>query len=278
MNKAFKTSEGREAVIAYYDMLLKNLTVPYEETTVETCCGSTSVITAGDESNPPIVLLHGSSINATMWVKDISDLAKSYRVYAPDMPGEPGKSCETQQSFETTAYADWLYDVMNGLGIQKAVLAGASLGAWLGAMFAINYGEMVEKLILLCPAGIGSQNHAFKEIAFNLLSKGEMGVNLLFAEINGGVDVPEPILNYNKLISAVFNARQEVIPVFSDEELNKITMPSLLIVGAKDIMLNSKETAERFAKCVPNAKTIMLPDAGHSLYGLSADMMEFIER
>ncbi len=276
--KAFKSQQGREAVVAYYHMLLGKLTVPYEELTVETTYGSTAVLAAGDTNNPPLVLLHGSSINATMWIGDMNTYAKAFRVYAPDMPGEPGKSSEEQYPFDTMDYVEWLSQVFCGLKIEKTALAGASLGAWLAVKFASHYPKKVEKLVLMCPAGVGSQNHAFKDIAIGLLSKGEAGIDELFRQINGGAAIPQVILDYQKLIAAVFNSRMEVIPVFADEELEKLIMPSLLLVGEKDIMLNSLETAARFRKSVPNGQISIIPQAGHSLTGFAQEIMAFLKR
>lgn len=275
--KAFRTQEGKEAVLQYYDLLLEHLVVPHEKLNINTRFGSTFILAAGDTANPPIVMLHGSSMNSAMWIDDINALCHGYRIYAPDIPGEPGRSDGTQLPFDTSDYADWLLDVIEGLSLDKCILGGASLGAWLAAKFAIGHPDRISRLLLLCPAGIGSQNHAFKDIALSMLSKGEEGVNELFAQINGGEPVPEAILNYSKLIAIAFNARQEPIPLFSDEELTQLTMPSITFVGTKDIMLHSDETAARIAKLLPHAEIVTLPEKGHSLSGLANRMLPFLK-
>jgi len=276
--KAFKSDEGKEAVINYYNMLLSNLTVPYEEISIGAGLGDTFILAAGDKSNPPVILLHGSSMSSAMWINDINQMSADYRVYAPDIPGEPGKSHEDQLPLDTDDYSNWLFEILGGLEINKAILAGASLGAWLAVRFAVNHPERVKKLALLCPAGIGSQNHAFKDIALSLLTRGEEGLNELFTEINGGNPIPEIILNYQKLIAFSFNSRQEVIPTFTDEELKRLNMPCIVFVGGKDIMLQSDETAERVSRLVPTAEIVVLPDRGHSLSGLAGQMMCFMRK
>lgn len=85
----------------------------------------------------------------------------------------------------------------------------------------------------MCPAGIGSQNHEFKEIALSLLQKGEKGLDELFLKINGDLPIPEIVMNYQRLIAVSFHPRQENVPIFSDEELKRLTMPSILFVGDK---------------------------------------------
>lgn len=274
MNKAFKTQAGREEVLKYYDMLLEELTIPYERLNISTRHGNTFLIAAGDADAPPMILLHGSSMNSCMWISDIIKYCKKYRVYAIDMPGEAGRSDEGQLPFTTTDYDDWLYDVFHQLSINKAVIIGASLGGWLSTKFAIRYPEKVEQLVLLCPAGIGAQNKKFIFIALFYMMLGEKGIRKLFRMINGNEDIPEIILNYQRLITQSFNTRKEAIPPFSDDELRCLTMPVHVYVGENDILLRSLETAERVKKLVPNAKVTVLPEVGHSLIHLTDSILE----
>ena len=275
--KAFKSEEGKEAILAYYDKLLEMMTIPYEKLRINTFSGPTFILAAGEPANPPIILLHGSSMNSAMWIGDMQKLSRYYRVYAPDLPGEPGRSNEEQLPFDTDDYSDWLSDLMKGLSIDEAIIGGASLGAWLALKFSVRHPEKVNKLVLLCPAGVGTQNHGFKEIALSLLTQGEEGLNELFRKINGDNPIPEIVLNYQKLIALFFNFRQEVIPIFSDDELRRLTMPSIIFVGSKDIMLKSEETAERTSRLVPQARIVVLPERGHSLSGLADDIIEFLQ-
>ena len=276
-NKAFKSLQGRDEVFKYYDMLLESLTIPYERINIDTRHGNTFCIAAGDVSAPPMVLLHGSSMNSIMWVSYILKYYKKFRVYALDIPGEAGRSDERQLQFTSSDLDDWLYDVFNELSLIKAVVIGASLGAWLAAKFAIRYPEKIDKLVLLCPAGIGTQN---KKIIFAVLFYmifGEKGIRKLFKIINGNVDMPEVILKFQILIGKNFNNRREPIPIFSDEELRRLTMPVVLFVGAKDIMLHSIETADRLRKLVPEAKINILPEGGHSIINLTDEILEQIK-
>lgn len=262
--------------MSYYDMLLEHAQFPCERIYVNTRFGDTFAIAAGATSAPTLILLHGSSMNSAMWIQDMQKFSSSFRVIAPDLPGEPGRSVEAQLSFETSAYCDWLADVFDGLSIQRAALMGISLGAWLAIKFAIKNPDRASKLVLLCPAGVGSQNVEFKDIALSLLSKGEAGVDELYVRINGGNPIPEIMLNYQKLIALGFNSRKEPIPMFSDCELKLLTMPSLLFFGKKDILLNAKEATERYGRLVSNSKVTMLPEKGHSLVGLANEAMSFL--
>lgn len=56
--------------------------------------GRTLVVLSGPEGAPPVVLLHGSTSNAVSWLGEAGILSRSFRVAAPDMPGEAGYSEE----------------------------------------------------------------------------------------------------------------------------------------------------------------------------------------
>ena len=130
-------------------------------------------------------------------------------------PGEPGKSDERQLSFESDDYAYWLSAVFSLLKIRQG-FSGRKFFRWLDRSEVFHsLSGCVEKAVLLAPAGIGSQNPEFAVRAMQLLPKGDTGVTELFTEINGGTAIPKDQLEYQKLITSVFNARQEIIPLFA---------------------------------------------------------------
>lgn len=273
---AFKTIEGRNAVLQTYDTFLGKMRIPRETIQVDTRFGKAFAIAAGDKDAPALMLLHGSGFNSVMWLEDMETYARHYRVYAIDLQGEPGKSGDRQLPFSGPDFAHWLLDVFGGLSVQRASLVGISLGAWLALKFAIARPEMAEKLVLLCPAGVGPQrtSFAFKSM-FHLLF-GEKGLERLYRNINGGKPVPRDILEYQKLIGKHFNFRRERIPLFSDGDISRLTMPSYLIVGEKDILFHSLKTAQRFRELVPHAKVDVLQGEGHTLVGLADDILAFL--
>lgn len=275
MKKAFKSESGKTAVTNYYNMLLEHLTISYEKINIPTSYGNTFALSVGDIQKPTVILLHGSSMNSAMWLDDIMVYVPHYHVIAPDIPGEPGQSDESQLPLDSNDYAKWLLDVLNELNIKDTYLVGNSLGGWLALRFSTLYPEKVKKLVLLAPAGIGSQNPAFALLAMELLSKGESGIDELLIQINGGIAIPEIILNYQKLIASVFNGRQEIIPIFSDKELKRLSMPCLVYVGNKDVMLKSEETAARSLKQIPQCRVVELSDRGHSLAGMAEEIAMF---
>lgn len=275
---AFKTADGRNAIYKQYDTFLSNMRITYEGINVDTRFGKAFMIAAGKKDAPVLVLLHGSGINSVMWIRDMERYSEHYRVYAVDLQGEPGKSSEKQLPFEGPDFDNWLHDVFMGLSIEKASIVGISLGAWLALKFAIAHSQMVDKLVLLCPAGVGTPKASFAYVSLFYMLLGEKGVEHLFRKVNGGKSIPKIMLDYQKLIGKNFNFRREQVPLFSDAELAQLTMPSILFVGRKDVMFHSLKTARRYRTLVPNAKVTVLQEAGHTLIGLVDDILSFLQQ
>lgn len=276
---AFKTAEGQNAVYKVYNTFLGNMKIPHEEIKVNTRFGKAFVIAAGMKDAPVLLLLHGSGFNSAMWIRDMEKYSKDYRVYAVDLQGEPGKSGHKQLPFKGSDFINWLWDVFEGLSIKKASIVGISLGAWLGLKFAIANPKMVEKLVLLCPAGVGPAKIFFPFVSlFYIMLMGEKGLERMYYKLNGGKPIPQVILEYQKLIGKNFNFRRKPMPRFSDEEIIQLTMPSMLFVGRKDVMFYSLKTAQRYRKLLPNAKVTVLQEAGHTLVGLEERILLFLKQ
>lgn len=273
---AFKTREGKAEVIGFYESLLQCWVQPNEQFTVPTRYGDAFVIACGEKSAPPLILLHGSAMNSVMWLGDAPVFAQTHRVYAVDLPGEPGKSSERQLPFRGPDFTLWMKDVLDGLGIEESSLVGISLGAWLAVKFASEYPERVEKLALLSPAGVGRQRISFivTSALFRLL--GEKMTKRLYPKVNGSQELPEVVLKYQQTIDRNFNYRRSILPVFPNLALRRLTMPVLAYAGEQDTMFHTRQTVRQFQKWLPNAQVKGLPGAGHVLIGLAEPISTFL--
>src|SRR6478672_7678562 len=104
---------------------------------------------AGDKT--PIVLLHGLTATRRYVVMGSKALERSgYRVIAYDARGH-GES-DPAQPYDYPSLAADLGTVLDDNGVDRAVLAGASMGAHTAARFALDQPERVAGLVLVTPA------------------------------------------------------------------------------------------------------------------------------
>ncbi|HZM82289.1 MAG TPA: alpha/beta fold hydrolase [Candidatus Limnocylindrales bacterium] len=266
---------GSSVIHEHYRALLDRWPVPSEQLTVPTRLGETFVVASGPAGAPPLVLLHGSGSTSAMWLGDISSYVDNHRVYAVDIPGEPGLSAPARPTLASGAYADWLGDVLDALGIQRVRLLGLSLGGWLAADFATRDPDRVERLVLLSPSGIGRQKLGIALLTLLLVPLGRYGRRLSLRLVLGTTP-PRVMADFVLVIHKHFRARREIVPRLGDEALAALTMPVLAIVGGRDALLDSAGTRDRLSRHAPGAEVIFLPGAGHLLPSQSGRIAEFL--
>ncbi len=113
-----------------------------------------SVQEAAGEAWPPIVLLHGLTATRRYVVMGSRALERAgHRVVAYDARGH-GRSTPAPESsaYNYQRLADDLEAVLDACGLERAVLAGASMGAQTAVRFALEQPERVAALGLITPA------------------------------------------------------------------------------------------------------------------------------
>ena len=106
------------------------------------------VATAGDESAPPIVLLHGWPQHWWMWRKVIPELAKTHRVYAPDLRGF-GWSDAPPGTYSKMGLAADVERLLDVLEIETCTLVGHDWGGFVAWLTAIRAPGRLERLVVL---------------------------------------------------------------------------------------------------------------------------------
>jgi pimeloyl-ACP methyl ester carboxylesterase len=268
------------ALLEQYRQVLAGWPVPNTQLTLATRSGETFVVACGDERAPPLVLLHGAQANAATWMFDTVSWSRHFRVFAVDLVGECGLSAPARPPLQGDAYANWLDDVLNGLGIARASLVGMSFGGWVATDYAARRPHRVAQLALICPGGIGRQKN-FLVKALPLLLLGRWGEARMLRMVMGPepAQVPElvrPLLALMERIRKTVRPRTEPMPIVDDAALQSLRMPLLAIVGAKDPLLDSFETMRRLARHVPHAEVRFLPEGHHFLPGQQEPVLRFL--
>ena len=141
-------------MLGLYKKLLDGWPLKSERLLVPTSRGETFVLACGPADAPPLLLIHGSMGNAAMWKFDAPVWAERFKIYAVDLIGEPGLSAQARPPLDAGVFADWLAEVLKGLGLEKVSIVGESLGGWMALAYSTRYPASVARLALLVPSGL----------------------------------------------------------------------------------------------------------------------------
>lgn len=267
----FVNDKAKADILAAYDAAIDRWPLPAERLKLSTAAGETFALAFGsrDAPNPPIVLLHGSGSNSSMWLGAAKGLGTENRVYAVDIPGDPGFSAENRLSLMDGSYPRWLAEALAALDQKenwksdKPILIGLSLGAWLALAFGIFAPESVSGLILLSASGLVAPRKSFMLKALLSKLRGRAGTAALYASLYGGQPLPEGSLASGILLAEGVRPRLGEIRIFDDKELASLRMPVYLSMGDKDVMLRSRDSCARLGALCPGAQIELSEKCGH---------------
>lgn len=284
MAAIYRNEAGKQAVLGEYRNILAAWPVSNKQYQIPTSYGETFVIESGDPKNPALVLLHGSLSNSFTWFGDVPLLSERFHVFAVDLIGEAGFSAESRPTYKSGAYEQWMDEAITGLGLSQCSIAGLSLGGWMALRYATVYPEKVSNLILICPGGLAMQRRGLmlrmllQKISARGSSSKSMGDMLgLDVENSGEMDGMRQALNFILLITQNEKPRYATLPVFSDAELSRLTMPILAVFGENDMILNAEKSIDRIKRLAPDVTPVLLPGVGHAVLGQAARILDFLQ-
>lgn len=100
-----------------------------------------------------LLMIHGLGSYLPAWSRTIPDLSRSHRVVAIDLPGY-GKSDKNLPEHTLPVFRDVVIEVLDSLGVERAVVVGHSMGAQIAILTALDHPGRVEALVLAAPAGL----------------------------------------------------------------------------------------------------------------------------
>jgi pimeloyl-ACP methyl ester carboxylesterase len=237
----------------------------------------TFVATGGkpfDKSLPAVVLLHGAGFDHSTWALHSRWFAHhGLAVLAPDLPGH-GRSAGKPLS-TIADMADWTAALLAAAGASKARLVGHSMGSLIALETAARHLDKVSGLSLIGTAAtmtVGPDLLKAAEAndiaAIDMVSiwglgfKAELGGSLapglwMHQGAQRVLQQCAPGVLHNDL--AACNAYQNALTAAT-----QVKVPVTVILGERDMMTPAK-AGKTLAAAIPNARTIVLPGAGHMM-------------
>lgn len=121
-----------------------------------------------------LLFIHGLANYAPVWQYQLSELKKSYRCIALDLPGS-GYSSHGDYPYTMFFYAESVARFIERLELKDVVLVGHSMGGQIGIIAALRYPYLLQKMVLVGSAGL--EYFAQHEV---LLMQGMLNMGTLF--------------------------------------------------------------------------------------------------
>ncbi len=211
----------------------------------------------------PIILLHGLMGDVENFGNMVSYMSKEYKIYGLDLKLFEGSILKVS----VKRLSDYLYDFMNHLNLENAVLLGNSMGGHIALIFAKEHAKMVDGLILTGSSGLyeNSMGDSFprrgdyeyiksktEEVFYNPKVATKELVDKVFAIANKRTSILK-LLGYAK--SAIRHNMAKDLP--------NITCPVCLIWGEYDKVTPPK-VAREFDELFPNSELHWIKLCGHA--------------
>lgn len=219
-----------------------------------------------------VVLVHDGVLHSAVWDDVWPAFCKNFHTIRYDRRGYGRSPVTTKWYIET----DDIYALLRQLKISRAMVVGSSHGGELSIEFTIEHPSLVEELVL-----VGAVVNGFPYSA-HFLERGEalakpLEKNDVAGAIAKGVNdkyltAPDHPVARKKMHDLLTASPQDLTHTdltldspSSVPRLHEICVPTLILVGDVDIP-DVHAHAGVIESGIPNARRIVVPDAGHLMY------------
>lgn len=235
----------------------------------------------GPKDDPlPIILVHGTSASLHTWDGWTEVLSEHHRVIRFDMQGFGLTGPHPQGKYRIEDYAQTLVLLMDKLGIEKAILAGNSLGGYVAWSSAVLYPNRIDRLVLVDSSGIPFQSKSVP-IAFRISSspllKYLLGDIMPRSIVKSSVEnvYANPAKVTEELVDRYFELniregnREALAKRFVETKagplanrLGELSQDTLIIWGEQDKLI-PLSVGQQFHREITNSQLVTFADLGH---------------
>jgi pimeloyl-ACP methyl ester carboxylesterase len=243
----------------------------------------------GPRDGEPIVLLHGSNADLHTWEPWVEELSKTRRVVSFDQVGHGLTGPDPEHDYSRANFTADIAEVLDALGIERAIIGGNSMGGKHALSFAVSYPERTSGLILVDGSGApmpdeeasGGEEDDSGNIGFAIAQT--PGINLLVEQItprslirqsleqsvsNKAVVTEDAVDRYWELLRYPGN-RRATLKRFSsgydpltEEEIANISAPTLILWGDEDRLI-PVEAGRWLDRVMPHSQIVVYEGIGH---------------
>lgn len=190
-------------------------------------------------------------------------------------------------------YVQWLDELFIALDLDRIHLMGLSYGGWMSVLYALAHPERLSKLVLLAPPAtvlkppIGLMVRA---ILYGLLSFRFYIQRYMYwyapdcVRSSGSRSIIDAMVDDQMLGRKCFKSLKFIFPtVLTDGEWQKLSVPTLFLVGENEVTYSAKEAVARLDRVAPNVTSFIASRGDHHLYLVRPDwtsdrVLEFLNQ
>jgi pimeloyl-ACP methyl ester carboxylesterase len=221
---------------------------------------------------PPLVLVHGATVDSRMWRPQLAALADEFTVVAWDEPGA-GRSTDVPTDFGLADYAHCLAALIDALELGPAHVAGLSWGGTVVLELYRRHPGLVATLILIDTYAGWKGSLPEEEVRARVEGYRQMLASPAdqFDPTPPGLFAGGPPAEFLPLLEEMAaDVRPEsmgtALRVMAEADqrdlLPHIAVPTLLIWGELDAR-SPLSVARQFEQAIPDTKLAVIPGAGH---------------
>ena len=268
----FKSEQARARFLTVYQVAMSQLPPVSESTDVPTSFGTVRTYRFdGPSAAPPVVVLPGRNASTPMWRGNIPALLEHRTVIGIDLLGEAGMSVQDKPITGADDEAQWLDDVLAGLGLDKVHLMGVSIGGWTAVNYAVRRPGRAASLVLLDPVVTFTPIpiKAMVASAAVFLPVPEPLQRRAFRWIGGGADADDSVPEAALIAAGArdFTLRKAMPRLFTDDQLRSFDVPVLVLIAGRSVMLDAARATARARNLLPRGQVELWPDASHAING-----------
>ncbi len=231
---------------------------------------------AGSGERGVVLFVHGSGPGASGWSNfkgNYPFLAEQgYRTIVPDTMGYGYSTKPEDGAFSLEDVAEQYKALLDSLGVERATVIGNSQGGAIAITMALNYPELVDKLVLMAPGGLETREtymemEGIKAMIRVLYKEGiskETMRKVFTLQLHDESKITDEVIE-ERFQVAMTQHRDNIarIRVANQEDrLSEIQCPVLCFWGANDKFCPSSGAAKIAGRC-PNSRTMLISSCGH---------------
>lgn len=223
-------------------------------------------------TGPLAVFVHGFPLDSTMWIEQLEALSTVRRCIALDLRGFGLSDPVATSALTMDQHADDLAALVDAVGEAQADIVALSMGGYVALAFAERHPAKLRTLALVDTKATPDSDagRAGRDVAaVNAVVRGRAA---LADEMSDALLGPRASLTAKaRLRTMIEGTRVETIVAALEGMkqrpdrsgvLSSINVPAAVIVGEHDRITPVPE-AEAMAEALPNAKLVVVSDAGH---------------